>query len=60
MEEKMIEIDYETIGVKELRHLHELSNLNKAMNFEDYLRIVGIYYTVILRLEEKIPKEEEQ
>ena len=48
--EKMIEIDYETIGVKELRHLLDLSKLNRALTEEDYMRIVNVYAVVLNRL----------
>ena len=52
--EKMIEIDYETIGVKELRHLQDLSKLNRALTEEDYMRIVNVYVGVLNRLSDKL------
>ena len=52
--EKMIEIDYETIGVKELRHLQDLSKLNRALTEEDYMRIVNVYAGVLNRLSDKL------
>ena len=52
--EKLIEIDYETIGVKELRHLQDLSKLNRALTEEDYMRIVNVYAGVLNRLSDKL------
>lgn len=52
--EKMIEIDYETIGVKELRHLQDLSKLNRVLTEEDYMRIVNVYAGVLNRLSDKL------
>ena len=54
--EKMIEIDYETIGVKELRHLQDLSKLNRVLTEEDYMRIVNVYAGVLNRLNYKLPE----
>ena len=54
--EKIIEIDYETIGVKELRHLQDLSKLNRALTEEDYMRIVNVYAGVLNRLSDKLPE----
>ena len=51
---KMIEIDYETIGVKELRHLQDLSKLNRVLTEEDYMRIVNVYAGVLNRLSDKL------
>ena len=52
--EEMIEIDYETIGVKELRHLQDLSKLNRVLTEEDYMRIVNVYAGVLNRLSDKL------
>ena len=52
--EKLIEIDYETIGVKELRHLQDLSKLNRVLTEEDYMRIVNVYAGVLNRLSDKL------
>ena len=52
--EKMIENDYETIGVKELRHLQDLSKLNRVLTEEDYMRIVNVYAGVLNRLSDKL------
>ena len=54
--EKMIEIDYETIGVEELRLLNDLSKLNIALTEEEYFRIVNIYAGVLNRLNDKLPE----
>ena len=54
--EKMIEIDYETIGVEELRLLNDLSKLNIALTDEEYFRIVNIYAGVLNRLNDKLPE----
>ena len=54
--EKMIEIDYETIGVEELRVLNDLSKLNIALTEEEYFRIVNIYAGVLNRLNDKLPE----
>ncbi len=54
--EKLIEIDYETIGVEELRLLNDLSKLNIALTEEEYFRIVNIYAGVINRLNDKLPE----
>ena len=54
--EKMIEIDYETIGVEELRLLNDLSKLNIALTEEEYFRIVNIYAGVLNRLSDKLPE----
>ena len=56
--EKMIEIDYETIGVEELRLLNDLSKLNIALTEEEYFRIVNIYAGVLNRLNDKLPHGE--
>lgn len=56
--EEMIEIDYETIGVKELRHLHDLSQLNRVLTEEDYMRIVNVYAGVLNRLSDKLPENQ--
>ena len=52
-EEKII-IDYDTIGVKELRHLNQLAKLNMALTEEDYLKIVNVYAGVLNRLDAKL------
>ena len=52
--EKMIEIDYETIRVKELRHLQDLARLNRVLREEDYMRIVNVYAGVLNRLSDKL------
>ena len=54
--EKLIEIDYETIGVEELRILNDLSKLNIALTEEEYFRIVNIYAGVLNRLNDKLPE----
>lgn len=54
--EKLIEIDYETIGVEELRLLNDLSKLNIALTDEEYFRIVNIYAGVLNRLNDKLPE----
>ena len=54
--EKLIEIDYETIGIEELRLLNDLSKLNIALTEEEYFRIVNIYAGVINRLNDKLPE----
>lgn len=54
--EKLIEIDYETIGVEELRVLNDLSKLNIALTEEEYFRIVNIYAGVLNRLNNKLPE----
>ncbi|WP_303211269.1 hypothetical protein [uncultured Clostridium sp.] len=54
--EKLIEIDYETIGVEELRLLNDLSKLNIALTKEEYFRIVNIYAGVLNRLNNKLPE----
>ena len=54
--EKLIEIDYETIGVEELRLLNDLSKLNIALTEEEYFRIVNIYAGVLNRLNYKLPE----
>lgn len=54
--EKLIEIDYETIGVEELRLLNDLSKLNIALIEEEYFRIVNIYTGVLNRLNNKLPE----
>lgn len=54
--EKLIEIDYETIGVEELRLLNDLSKLNIALIKEEYFRIVNIYAGVLNRLNNKLPE----
>lgn len=56
--EKLIEIDYETIGVEELRVLNDLSKLNIALTEEEYFRIVNIYAGVLNRLNDKLPEGE--
>jgi len=38
------------IGIKELRQLHELSEINKALNNEEFLQIIGVYNRAIERL----------
>lgn len=54
--EKLIEIDYETIGVEELRLLNDLAKLNIALTEEEYFRIVNIYAGVLNRLNDKLPE----
>lgn len=54
--EKLIEIDYETIGIEELRFLNDLSKLNIALTEEEYFRIVNIYAGVLNRLNDKLPE----
>lgn len=48
MEESIIIED--GIGIKELRQLHELSNINRALNNEEFLKIVFVYNQAIERL----------
>ncbi|NFO48654.1 hypothetical protein FDC58_10550 [Clostridium botulinum] len=45
------------MGVRELRQLHELSNLNKALSQEEYMQIVLIYKGVIERLAREAEKQ---
>ncbi|OSA97807.1 UNVERIFIED_ORG: hypothetical protein B2H98_07000 [Clostridium botulinum] len=45
------------MGVRELRELHELSNLNKALSQEEYMQIVLIYQGVIERLAREAEKQ---
>ncbi|MGN2371795.1 hypothetical protein ACTFJW_17430 [Clostridium cagae] len=45
------------MGVRELRQLHELSNLNKALSQEEYMQIVLIYQGVIERLAREAEKQ---
>lgn len=54
--EKLIEIDYETIGVEELRLLNDLSKLNIALTEKEFFRIVNIYAGVLNRLNDKLPE----
>lgn len=54
MEEKFIEIDYETIGVKELRNLNDLSELNRVLTHEEFIKIVKVYSDVVERLSKKL------
>lgn len=54
--EKSIEFKNE-MGVKELRQLYELANLNKALNQEEYMQIVLIYQRVIERLTKEAEKQ---
>ena len=54
--EKLIEIDYETIGVEELRLLNDLSKLNIALTEKEFFRIVNIYAGVLNRLNNKLPE----
>lgn len=54
--EKLLEIDYETMGVEELRLLNDLSKLNIALTEEEYFRIVNIYAGVLNRLNNKLPE----
>ena len=54
--EKLIEIDYETIEIEELRFLNDLSKLNIALTEEEYFRIVNIYAGVLNRLNDKLPE----
>jgi|GEM_PF-3592338 hypothetical protein len=54
-----IELNYETIGVKEQRNLLELANtLNRALTKEEYTNLVGFYYGVIQRLDNEAKKQE--
>ena len=54
--EQSIKIDTE-MGVNELRQLHELSNLNKALTKDEYFQIVLIYQRVIDRLSKEAEKQ---
>ena len=54
--EKLIEIDYETIGVEELRLLNDLSKLNIALTEDEHFRIINIYAGVLNRLGNKLPE----
>ena len=53
MEEKYIEIGYETIGVKEKRELCELvnSSLLNAFTEDDFNDVLNVFRRVIGRLE---------
>lgn len=59
MREKLIEIDYETIGIMEQRQLFEFASLNKALTYEEYIQIVMVYKNVVDRLAAKLPENEE-
>lgn len=48
--EEYINIDYETIGVKELRQLQELTVMNRALTKEEFFKIVNVYASAINRL----------
>ena len=48
MEESIVIND--GIGIKEIRHLMELSTLNKALNNEEFLQIVSVYNKALNRL----------
>lgn len=50
--EKSIVIN-DGIGIKELRHLHELANMNRTLNNEEFLQIVSVYNKAINRLLEQ-------
>lgn len=54
--EKSIIINNE-IGVKELRTLHDLSDLNRALTYDEFLEIVGVYNKVIERLKVEAEKQ---
>lgn len=45
------------MGVNELRQLHELSNLNKALNKEEYMQIVLVYQKAIDRLSKQAAQQ---
>lgn len=58
LEEKSIQINYETIGVVEQRNLLELANtLNRALTKEEYSNLVGFYYRVVQRLDKEAKKQ---
>lgn len=50
-------IIHDGIGVMELRKLQELSALNRALNKEEFMAIVGVYKKVIDRLSLQAEKE---
>ena len=55
--EKLIEIDYKTIGVEELRLLNDLSKLNIALTEEEFDEIMMIYKKVADRLLDEAEKQ---
>lgn len=56
--ERNIEINYETIGVLELRNLFDMQQtLNRALTKEEYMKLIGVYYGVIQRLDEEAKKQ---
>lgn len=58
MEDKNIELNYETIGVAEQRNLLELAHtLNRALTQKEYSNLVGFYYGVIQRLDREAKKQ---
>ncbi|MBB6716352.1 hypothetical protein [Clostridium gasigenes] len=44
------------IGIKELRQLHELAGINRALTSKEFLQIVSVYNSAI----ERLLKEEER
>ncbi|WP_454055617.1 hypothetical protein [Clostridium sp. Marseille-Q7071] len=50
--EKSIVIN-DGIGIKQLRHLMELSTLNKALNNEEFLQDISVYNKAINRILEQ-------
>jgi hypothetical protein len=56
MNEDYITVDYETIGVQELRQLQDLSHLNKMFSYDDYYKIINVYKSVIDKLSKKLPE----
>lgn len=50
-------IIHDGIGIRELRHLAELSALNKALNQEEFMLLVSIYKRAIDRLALQAEKE---
>ena len=56
MNEEYITVDYETIGVQELRQLQDLSHINKMLSYDDYYKLINVYKSVIDKLSKKLPE----
>lgn len=56
MNEKLIRLNYETIGVKEQRQLFDFIALNKALTHEEFMEIVNVYKKVVDRLAKELPE----
>jgi nucleoside-triphosphatase THEP1 len=50
-------IIHDGIGVMELRQLQDLSSLNRALNKDEFMEIVGVYKKAIDRLALQAEKE---